>query len=139
MFFKCRISFFKKYYFKLHYYNMYSLYSHGFFLNFFIWNTTWLDWKSENQSENNKLNRWWIQISYKNFYFSPLSFLVYRWSTPLVFRNSILISKFIPPIFQSFYMKGERGSPIWIRKEKIGSSVKAWAVPFRGPVCWAIG
>jgi hypothetical protein len=36
-------------------------------------------------------------------------------------------------------MKGERGSPIWIRKEKTGSSVKAWAVPFRGLVCWAIG
>jgi hypothetical protein len=71
-------------------YNMYSLYSHGFFLNFFIWNTKWLDWKSKNQSENNKLNRWWI-LHTNFFYFSPLSFSVYRWLPLLVFKNSILM------------------------------------------------
>jgi hypothetical protein len=44
----------------------------------------------------------------KNIYFGLPSFSVYRWPILLVFRNSILISKFISFIFNLFFIRGER-------------------------------
>jgi len=44
----------------------------------------------------------------KNIYFGLPSFSVYRWPILLVFKNSILISKFISFIFNFFFIRGER-------------------------------
>jgi len=45
----------------------------------------------------------------KKVYFRLSSFSVYRWSVLLVFRNSILISKFISFIFQkNKFMREEK-------------------------------